>query len=222
MVESPELEEINGVVLEDGTKRTHHRQTLDGVLQSLMAAILGPDSGSSAASAPPLHRIKVAFSEHAPLLPEAFQNTGLDVLHWARSGSPFRALLVISVGTIIFLALTGLLFVMLFFVAATINAIIISLLISLAVAGGFLAFFFACVTAIYIGALSVAVFVISTVTVWATIAVLITTGWIGFLWAVWLVVKKIVGLAKHSLNETVSAISVHPAAPNHHSGNVSD
>lgn len=65
---------------------------------------------------------------------------------------------------------------MLFFVAATFNAIIIALLMSLAAAGGFLAFFFACVTAIYIGALSVAVFVISTATITTIVAVLIATG----------------------------------------------
>jgi len=65
---------------------------------------------------------------------------------------------------------------MLFFLAATFNAIVISLLMSLAAAGGFLALFFAFLTAIYIGALSVAVFVISTATISATVAVLIVTG----------------------------------------------
>ena len=65
---------------------------------------------------------------------------------------------------------------MLFFLAATVNAIVISFLMALAAAGGFLAFFFACVTAIYIGVLSVAVFVISTATISAIIAVLIATG----------------------------------------------
>lgn len=83
---------------------------------------------------------------------------------------------MLQVGTITLLALTGLLVFMLFFVAATFNAIIISLLMSLAAAGGFLAFFFACVTAIYIGALSVAVFVISTATIVTIVAVLIATG----------------------------------------------
>ena len=65
---------------------------------------------------------------------------------------------------------------MLFFLAATFNAIVISFLMSLAAAGGFLALFFACITAIYIGALSVAVVVISTATISAIIAALITTG----------------------------------------------
>lgn len=65
---------------------------------------------------------------------------------------------------------------MLFFLVATINAIVISLLISLAAAGGFLAIFFACVTAIYIGALSVAAVVVSTATISAIIAALVVTG----------------------------------------------
>lgn len=98
---------------------------------------------------------------------------------------------------------------MLFFLAATFNAIVISLLMSLAAAGGFLALFFACITAIYIGALSVAVVVISTATISAIIAVLITTGWIGFFWTVWLVTKKSAGFAKHSLGMTGSAIAAY-------------
>ncbi|KAL7194652.1 hypothetical protein ACSBR1_034977 [Camellia fascicularis] len=105
---------------------------------------------------------------------------------------------LLQVGTIGLLALTGLVVFTLFFLAATVNAIIISLLVSLAAAGGFLALFFACVMAIYIGALSVAVFVISTATISAIVAVLIATSWIGFFWTVWLATKKSVGLAKHS------------------------
>lgn len=65
---------------------------------------------------------------------------------------------------------------MLFFLAATINAVVISLLMSLAAAGGFLALFFTFVTAIYIGALSIAAFVISTATISAIAAVMIVSG----------------------------------------------
>lgn len=65
---------------------------------------------------------------------------------------------------------------MLFLLAATFNAIVISFLVSLAVAGGFLALFFASATAIYIGALSIAIFAICTVAFWAVVAILITTG----------------------------------------------
>ncbi|KAF5956610.1 hypothetical protein HYC85_003835 [Camellia sinensis] len=138
------------------------------------------------------------------------------------------------VGTIVLLALTRLVVFMLFFLAATVNAIIIYLLVSLAAAGGFLALFFACVTTIYIGALgvfvsafqsqlmafsfektgplSVAVFVISTATISAIIAVLIATSWIGFFWTMWLATKKSVGLAKHSLTVTRSTLSAYSSA----------
>lgn len=84
--------------------------------------------------------------------------------------------LLLQVGTVTLVALTGLLVFMLFFLAATVNAVVISLLVSLAAAGGFLALFFAFATAIYIGALSVAVFVISVTTFWTIVAVLITSG----------------------------------------------
>lgn len=83
---------------------------------------------------------------------------------------------LLQVGTVTFVAVTGLLVFMLFFLAATINAIVISLLMSLAAAGGFLALFFAFATAIYIGALSVAIFVISVTTFWTIVAILITSG----------------------------------------------
>lgn len=79
-------------------------------------------------------------------------------------------------GTIALLTTMALVVFALFFVAATANAIIISLLVSLAVAGGFLALFFLSLTAIYIGALSVAAFVISTAAVSAVFCVLIASG----------------------------------------------
>lgn len=81
-----------------------------------------------------------------------------------------------QVGTITLITLTALVVFMLFLLTATINAIVVSLLLSLAAAGGFLALFFACVTAIYIGASSVAAFVISTATISAIFAVMVATG----------------------------------------------
>ncbi|KAF8097923.1 hypothetical protein N665_0279s0052 [Sinapis alba] len=88
----------------------------------------------------------------------------------------------------------------LFFIAATFNAIIISLLVSLAAAGGFLALFFLSLAGIYIGALSVAAFVISTATVSAVVSVLFASGWIGFFYAVWLGARGSLHLAKQSLS----------------------
>lgn len=83
---------------------------------------------------------------------------------------------LLQVGTIALLSMTGVIVFMLFFLAATFNAIVISLLMSLAAAGGFLALFFAVLTAIYIGALSVAIVVISTAMFSATVAILVVTG----------------------------------------------
>ncbi|XP_065850159.1 uncharacterized protein [Euphorbia lathyris] len=225
MDENHHYEEINGV---DGSKSKRvvpEDETLYGVLHRMLTTILVPDSSSTPASAPAIQRIKASFSENGPLLKDATRNASRKVMIWTRRGGPLRALFVISVGTITLLSMTGLLVFMLFFLAATVNAIIVSLLISLAAAGGFLALFFVCMTAIYIGALSVAVFVISTATISAIVAVLIATGWIGFFWTVWLVTKKSMGVAKHSVNMTGSAISAYTSARNvrrHEPNKVSD
>ncbi|CAJ1970881.1 unnamed protein product [Sphenostylis stenocarpa] len=147
-----------------------------------------------------------------PLFPEASRNYTRQLLIWSRQGSPLQRLLCISVGIVALVTLSGLVAFMVFFLAATINAILVSLLISLAVAGGFLALFFVFVTAIYIGALSVAIFALSTVTFWAVVAVVITSGWVGFLYTLWLVTRKSLGFAKQSLSVTGSAITTYAAA----------
>ncbi|XP_050226334.1 uncharacterized protein LOC126676218 [Mercurialis annua] len=204
-----ETEGINGGV--GGSEKTStEEKTLYSVLHRMIAMILAPDDSS--ASTPVMQRIKTSLSENVPRLKDASRNTGREIMLWTRRGSSLRALLVIAVGTIALLTLTGLLVFMLFFLAATVNAIVVSLLISLAAAGGFLALFLACLTAIYIGALSVAVFVISTATISAIVAVSIATGWIGFLWTVWLLTKKSMGVAKHSLHVTGSAISAYSSS----------
>ncbi|XP_010271156.1 PREDICTED: uncharacterized protein LOC104607256 [Nelumbo nucifera] len=198
-----------------------HEETLYGVLHRLLADIFFPGSSAPASL---LERTRASFRDNGPLLREASRNSSRNLLLWTRQGSPLCALLVIPVGTIVFLALTGLLVFMLFFLAATFNAIIISLLMSLAAVGGFLALFFACMTAIYIGALSIAACVISTAAISAIFAVVIATGWIGFLWTVWLATKKTVGLAKHSFCITGSALSAYSAARqvHHHRTNKVD
>ncbi|GLT28757.1 hypothetical protein SLA2020_036650 [Shorea laevis] len=212
-------EKVNGEPAGDKhhkAKRIHRQETLYGVLHRLLAMIFFPDPNSSAASTPLLQRITLSLSENGPQLPEACKNTGWHILLWTRRGSHLRALLVISAGTITLLTLTGLLIFMLFFLAATVNAVVISLLMSLAAAGGFFALFFVCVTAIYIGALSVAVVTISTATISAIAAVLIVTGWIGFFWTIWVATKKSVSLAKTSLSKTGSALSVYSSGRHTH------
>lgn len=190
-------------------KKQRVKETLPEVLNRIASAILFPEPADAGSL---LRRIKVSVADNATLLPEASRNSARDVLIWTRRGTPFRALFVISVGTATFVALTGLLVFMLFFLAATVNAIVISLLMSLAAAGGFLALFFAFVTAIYIGALSIAIFAISVTTFWAIVAILMITGWIGFIYTVWLVTRKSFGFAKHSLDVTGSAISSYTTA----------
>ncbi|KAL3630394.1 hypothetical protein CASFOL_023378 [Castilleja foliolosa] len=193
----------------DSEDEKHEELTLYTIFNRFIAAIFFPDPDSNV---PFLQRIKSSLSVNVPLLHEASRNTGRHVLIWTRRGSPFRAILVVSVGTIALLALTGLLVFMLFFAAATINAVIISLLVSLAAAGGFLAIFFSCVAAIYVGALIIAVFAISTATISAITAVLIAAGWIGFFCTLWLAARKSIGLAKRSVSMTGSAVSAYSTA----------
>lgn len=207
--EEEEQQKNNKSTTEKGSFFHVEEFTLYTIFNRLVTAIVFPNSDLAYESAPLPRRIKDFVSQNGPLLHTASKNSAHHVLLWTRRGSPLRALLVVSVGAIALVTLTGLLVFMLFFAAATVNAIVISLLVSLAVAGGFLAMFFAFLTAIYIGALAVAVFVISAATISATIAVIIATGWIGFFWTLWLGMKKSVGFAKYSLDATGSVISAY-------------
>ncbi|TYJ25933.1 hypothetical protein E1A91_A07G082800v1 [Gossypium mustelinum] len=204
-------EQMNGASVDENNCTQSEEMLLHEALRRLISTIIYPD-GSSSPPAPLLQRIKISVSENGPRLGEASRNTSRTVIRWTRSGSPLRALLVISVGSIAFLTLTGLLVFMLFFLAATVNAVIISSLFALAAAGGFLALFFACVTVFYIGAISVAAFVISTATISVIIAGLVATGWVGFFWVLWLGTKKSMDLAKHSFSMTGSALSAYSSA----------
>ncbi|OEL16010.1 hypothetical protein BAE44_0022972 [Dichanthelium oligosanthes] len=145
--------------------------TLPGVVRGFVDGVWSPGGDE-----PLLRRLRAASCEAAPRLRGASRNSARDLLEWTRRGSGLRAILVISVGTITLIALTGLLIFMFFLLVATANAVIVSVLMSLAAAGGFLAIFFACLVAVYIGAVSVAVFTISATVISATIGVMIATG----------------------------------------------
>ncbi|KAJ4912175.1 Uncharacterized protein Rs2_06796 [Raphanus sativus] len=201
-------ETVNGETM-DGRLKTDYvevvedddSESLYSLLCITIGSILFPDSKTGyASSSSLLQRIRNSFAENGPKLREASRKTSREVLQWTRRGSPLRALLVITIGTIVLVTTMALVVFTLFFVAATFNAIIISLLVSLAAAGGFLALFFLSLAGIYIGALSVAAFVISTVTVSAVVCVLIASGWIGFFYAVWLGARGSLRLAKQSLS----------------------
>ncbi|XP_066331422.1 uncharacterized protein [Miscanthus floridulus] len=180
--------------------------TLAGVLRSYVDGVWYPDDE------PLLRRLRAASCEAAPRLRGASRNSARDLLEWTRRGSGLRAILVISVGAITLIALTGLLIFMFFLLVATANAIIVSVLMSLAAAGGFLAIFFACLVAVYIGAVSVAIFAISATVISAVVGVMIATGWVGFFWMIWFAARKSLDLTKHSIGVTSSAIQSYSAS----------
>ncbi|RID41954.1 hypothetical protein BRARA_J01876 [Brassica rapa] len=180
-------------------------ESLYSLVCIMIGSILFPDSKTYSSSL--LQRIRNSVSENGPKLREASHKTSHEILQWTRQGSPLRALLVITTGTIALLTTMALVVFTIFFVAATANAIIISLLVSLAVTGGFLALFFLSLTAIYIGALSVAAFVISTAAVSAVFCVLIASGWIGFFYAVWLGARGSLRFAKQVTGLAISGNS---------------
>lgn len=189
------------------------------VVKGFLRSIFSPEPLSDLAGTSIFHRTKTSLRRDFPRFLDSSRSSVLRTLRWARNGSPLHALLVLAVGAITLLTLTGLLVFMLFFLTATLNAVVISLLVSLAAAGGFLAIFFTCLAAIYLGALSVALFVISTATILAIGAVLITSGWIAFLLIIWLGIKKSADLAKRSISftgSTVSAFSAHSHRRSNH------
>ncbi|XP_074301987.1 uncharacterized protein LOC141633409 [Silene latifolia] len=186
-------------------------------VSGLLKPIFFPDDKNSASI---FRRAKDSYRENLPNLRDASKNSGSKLVKWARNGSPLRLLLVVSVGTITLLTLTGILVLLLFVAAATTNAVILSLFVSLAAAGGCLAIFFACLAAIYIGALSLAVFVISSVTISAIITSLTVTGWIGFFWILWVTMRKSAGIAKNSVSYTGSALSAWRGQQHHHDRSV--
>ncbi|CAN7114356.1 unnamed protein product [Brassica rapa subsp. narinosa] len=213
-------DDVGEVVVNGGTMNGHHKtdyvevkeeddsESLHSLLWITIRSILFPDPKTrDASSSSLLQRIRNSLSENGPKLREASRKTSRDILQWTRRGSPLRALLVITIGTIVILTALALVVFTLFFVAATVNAIIISLLVSLAVAGGFLSLFFLSLSPTYIGALSVAAFVISTVTVSAVVSILFASGWIGFFYLVWLGAKGSLRLVKQLMRLAYSGNS---------------
>ncbi|CAL9081370.1 unnamed protein product [Musa textilis] len=199
------------IEIEVGPSASEGELTLNSVIRDFLAGVVLPPPE---ASPPPafLQRLKFSYYKASPCLREASRNSARDLLLWTRRGGSPRALFVIAVGTITLLALTGLMIFMFFLFAATLNAIIVSFLVSSAAAGGFLVVFFTFLTTVYIGALLFATFVISTTTISAIVVVLIATGWIGFFWIVWLAVKKTVDLTRQSVSITSTAISAYSTA----------
>ncbi|GMJ07817.1 LDAP Interacting Protein [Hibiscus trionum] len=192
----------------DENRGSLRADTLYGLLHRWISMIIFPDS-SSPASTSLLERIKIFVSENGSRLREASRNTRRTVLLWTPRGSPLRTLLVISAGTMSLLILSGVVVFILFFAAATVNAIIVYLVLFFASTGGFMVLLFAYVASVYIGALSVAAFLISNATISAIAAVAVTTGWAGVILGVWSGTKKSLEIANYSFTLMRSAHSAY-------------
>lgn len=156
---------------------------------------------------PLIQRTRQAFVEKGPILKEILCDVAGDLVRWVQCGGPWQGALVIVVGSILLLALTGLGVFMLFFLAATVYAITIGLLLSLATVGGFMAIFFTCLAVFYVGALASAAFVISITTLLAIAAIVVASGSVALFWFVWQGARKSLNMAKDSLVITSSALS---------------
>ncbi|KAJ3677446.1 hypothetical protein LUZ60_003170 [Juncus effusus] len=220
--EEEEEEEVNSSELPDGMKNNPDRSiqiddgpdasaddSLPAVFRSFFDGVVYSHGGESQ---PLIRRVKDAASEHAPRLRDASRNSAANLIAWTRRGSALRHLFVISVGSIALISLTGVLVFMAFLAALTVNSVVISLLMSLAAFGGFLAIFFALLTAIYVGALSVAIFVISAATISTIIAISIVSGWVGLFLMVWIIGKKSLDLTKQSIDLSCSAVSAYSSS----------
>lgn len=172
-------------------------------LKALVAQIVDPTQCEGMGV---IERTKQAFKENTPRIKHSARNSTHNLMHWMHQGGLWRAFLVISVGMILLLSLTGLGAFMLIFLAATTNTIIVGFLMSLAAVGGFMVLFFTCLTAIYVGALSIAAFVISVTTLITITAVAVVAGWIGFFWLVFEAIRKGLGFTRSSFMMTTSAI----------------
>ncbi|KAD4584110.1 hypothetical protein E3N88_21711 [Mikania micrantha] len=126
-----------------------------------------------------------SFVDETLMFCKASLNTKREVVIWT-CGRPLRALLVVlagivtllvvSAGIVTLLALSGMLEFMVVFVAATVNAIVISFLISLAAVGGFYVDFFACMEIMYLGFLFITAFVTFTIPMSSIIVALVAAG----------------------------------------------
>ncbi|CAD6225063.1 unnamed protein product [Miscanthus lutarioriparius] len=152
----------------------------------------------------PWWRLWATARAGAPWLREACENPALDLVAWTRRGGAPRSLLVVSVGSVALVVLTGLLIVVFFVVAAATNAIAVSVVVSMVAAGGFLAVLLAFLAAIYIGTLSVAVFVISVTTIATVVAITIATGWVAFFWFVWFTARECLSVATKRRTGTIN------------------
>ncbi|KAI5063048.1 hypothetical protein GOP47_0021595 [Adiantum capillus-veneris] len=158
-------------------------------------------------SLPFLHRTRKSFQERYPQLKDAARHTFTDILQWMHKGGVWRAFLVTAVGVVLLLGLAGLSAFILFFLSATLNAIVIGFLGSVASVGAISTLFFSSLIVIYIGAVVVAVASISTITFLCVGCASTVAGWIGFFWLVWQGLKKGIDICKTSVFMLIATLT---------------
>lgn len=157
-----------------------------------------------------IHRTRESLWEKSAQIHKALRQASFELVVWMQKGGPWRTFLVSTVAIVLLLGFAGLGTFMLFFLAVTLNAVAVGFLASIASVGAFTALFFSSLTAIYIGALVMAVFVISTITFFCICAALTAAGWIAFLWVVWQGLKKGTDLLKGFLGVSVPKLAAVP------------
>eukprot|EP00250_Pteridium_aquilinum_P001875 c12083_g1_i1 orf=1-378(-) len=84
-----------------------------------------------------IHRTRDTLLGKSPQLHKALHRTSSEIIQWMQKGSPWRAFLISTVGIVLLLGLAGLGTFMLFFLAATLNAVAVGFLASVASVGAF-------------------------------------------------------------------------------------
>ncbi|OAE27136.1 hypothetical protein AXG93_4666s1060 [Marchantia polymorpha subsp. ruderalis] len=193
--------------LEQSSSRKKHdpREDREGLLDVMkeMVAELTKDGRSRRSM---LLGSREVVQQKAPRLKQAAKQSSEDLVRWINQGGQWRSFLITVTGLIALLGLTGVAAFLVFFVIATTNTIVVALLGSMAAVGACVAVFFAALTAIYIGALSIAVFVISSIAFMTMFAVVTAASWIAFWWASWQLVTKVFDVARGSIALTASSL----------------
>ncbi|KAL2622578.1 hypothetical protein R1flu_002783 [Riccia fluitans] len=137
-----------------------------------------------------LSRSHEVVRENASRLKKAAKYSTEKARLWIHRGGRWRSFMITVTGLIALVGLSGVAAFMIFFIIATANTVVVALLGSMAAVGAGVAIFFAALTAIYVGALSFAVFAISTICLLSIFAMVTAAGWIGFWWALWTGVRR--------------------------------
>lgn len=181
------------------------RESVVTIVKDLIEGLRGGDGPTSNGKST-VQRYRSAIMKTAPRVNTSVRLMSADLVHWMNRGGPWRAFLILSTGVITSVGLSGVFLFLLFLITATVNTVIVALLGSVAAVGAVAALFFTALTGIYIGVLTIAACVISTVVFFTVVAVLTVAGWIAFWWVVWLGAKKFYQIAQGSVSFAGSTI----------------